>query len=458
MTISTRPTRKLFWFRWPLLIAVVPLVILSIVAIWVAIGERQASARITKELGRVREAGFPTDNVTMRQWFLANTHQEGSQAWSQILRMAETLPFDPQLVDQIPYLGGATVPETVSAPGTWKAEPLVKSVLNVMRPLLEEVHAATVHRGPVWQPLQFEGFSTLLVPLQSSRSVIRLLQLDIEHALYHRDSERAMRSLESLRYVTDAFNWELALIAELIHVAGRNIHQSMIRRSLSLDLWNEKQLVLLWKQVAEPLDIKIRWPRVIAGERALGLSEIMSDKPSAFGEDMKVTKFLIAFPTTHEALINMYARIERVGDGGIQHLVQRADVLETSYAMQNKRRLSPANLNNIGINLLMPAVKAFAVAMENEETSRRFTLTALAIKKYQLVNGQWPENLAQLSSVGLERANWRTVSQGDFGYEISETGVYLWSFEFTKQTVVPRTRPATSSEDGQSRPYVVMIR
>src|SRR5690606_37668842 len=137
------------------------------------------------------------------------------------------------------------------------------------RPVIAQIHAATKHPAPVWMPIEFHGFMTLLEELQNSRSIQRLMQLETEHAIYHRDAERAMAGLESMQGVAAAFDWPICMVADLVHIALRGSHRSMVRRSLAVDLWDEDQLRHLADQLGPPQDVRQRWFDVVAGERGM---------------------------------------------------------------------------------------------------------------------------------------------------------------------------------------------
>src|SRR5690606_25834757 len=101
--------------------------------------------------------------------------------------------------------GNAPPPVEIVPGGRWDEEPAVAEFLQWMRPVIDDIQAATEYPTPVWQPIEFRGYSTLLEELQNSRSLVRLLSLDVEHALYHGESDRALRSLQAMQGVADAF-------------------------------------------------------------------------------------------------------------------------------------------------------------------------------------------------------------------------------------------------------------
>jgi hypothetical protein len=108
--------------------------------------------------------------------------------------------------------------------------------------------------------------------------------------------------------------------------------------------------------------------------------------------------------------------------------------------------------------MLAPAIHSVATAVIRSEDSRRFTITAIAIKRYHLANGQFPERLADLKAIGLNPSDWTTVAGTDFGYTPGDTPgdtVYVWSYSLRDPAVIAAERPEVD-EDGMEQ--IVTIR
>ncbi len=455
---KSKPTRKAIWLRWPFLVTVIPLGLLFLCVTALAGHEKQAFNRVQAELARLRASGQPIDDASMSEWFLDNTSSEGAAAWGAIIQLVTAAPRGTDSFDRLPYVGRvgrASVPAEIKPGSDWPEQREVAEYLRCMRPVIDQIAAATEYPTPVWQPLEFRGFMTLLGELQNSRQLTRLLALEAEHALYHGDTDRALRSLESMRGVAAAFDWELCIVAELVQIAARGVHQNMIRRSLAADLWSADQLQLLQEQLGPARDVPPRWRRVIAGERALILASV-SDRE--FWQAEVGLSPLWSMPSLRAAMLRNYQEMENVAAGGLVGLVQRAGELERHRANKAGRRQSFLSFIDHSASYL-PAIGAFAEATESEENSRRFSRTAVAIKAFQLRSGRWPHQLAELQQVGLSADDWNTVSGGRFGYESGEAA-YLWGYPYNRETRtrVPATRPEPNEDESGSDTAMVIIR
>lgn len=413
------------------LLAVVPLVLIAMCLVVAAIQQQQAAASVSAELNRLRAAGRPVDNGSLQRWFAQHASREGTRSWHEILRLVAGAPPRPSSPGDLPYLGTAEPPAKINPGGTWDDEPAVAEFLLAMRPVIDQMHAAVQHPAPVWQPVEFRGYETLLEQLQTSRQVVRLLQLEIEHAVYQRDGERAYRALHTLGQVAPQFDWQFCIVGELVQIALRDVHRTTILRCLAVDIWNPEQLRGMAEQLGPPRELAPRWANILNGERALLLSSLddsefrlMDESPSAFN-----SHWMLRLPSTRAQLLERFGALEALAAGDPVTLARRAGQMERDVAREPEARWSLLRLPERLELHLLPAVSGLALALERDETSRRFTLTALAIKRYQLTVGDWPEELQQLDQLeatGLRADERRTVSGGGFGYERSGAEALLW--------------------------------
>lgn len=453
-----RGFRRLGWLG----LLALPLGIFLLALIGVGFREWQASRRLEDELARIRGAGLPTDNASMSQWFRQTTHAEGTAAWGELLRLAGGSALPSAAFEKLPYIGNGQPPTMIEPDSDWPEEPLVAEFLGWMRPVIEQLHDARDYPTPVWQPIEFQGFNTLLEELQESRSLTRLLQVEVEHALHQGEAERALRGLDSMRGVAEAFDWDICLVADLVYRALVGVHQSMILRSLACDLWTEEQLDQLGEQLGPPIAADGKWQRVFAGERAMTAAALMNPA-SQFdtGNAGNPMWLLIKLPSQREAWIRAYDAMITVGAGPLEGLLDRARELEASWqGSRPNGRGSFFNLTRLQASLFFPALEAYANALVRSENGRRLARTALAIKKYQLRNGSWPTELRQLEQVGLKASDWQIVSGAPLGYAVDGAVAYVWGPDWREPQqgkVIRAESPNLDDEDDRdSRPWALI--
>ena len=113
--------------------------------------------------------------------------------------------------------------------------------------------------------------------------------------------------------------------------------------------------------------------------------------------------------------------------------------------------------------MLIPAVAAYANAFERSERSRRMVLTALGVKRFQLANGRWPEQLQELSQVGLSPEDWTLPGIGPLGYAIEPDGktACVWAIgekdRMEGRYVVPSQCPDYAEDELEKVQYYLTL-
>ena len=406
---------------------------------------RSAEGLVRAELKRIREAGEPTDDASMADWFRLQTHSAGTDAWKRILAQTENLIATSPNVTVLPIVGAAELPALLQPGDEWPAEPNVAEFLNAAKSVISSIEGTFAHPTPVWMPIEFKGYETLLPEVQSARQVSRLLRLEFVHAMYQQDGQRAKRALKSMKLCADAFDWQTLMITDLVHTALLGMYLGALGKSLDADLWDETDLVQFMEQLSEPPDVSQRWNDVFAGERYWFLSE-SGDLGRLTGSPSGIPDTLMRLPYVRLKLLGASRRAQALGEGDLKTLVGRMQILETE--IQNDINRMPYHPGNVAMSLLMPAHSAYATSIERSEDGRRFIRTAVATKLFHFRNGRWPSELSELEQLGVAQDDWSTLNFGPFGYSIEDNQAWLWSYSHSSQPdQIPATRPELVQEN-----------
>lgn len=419
-----RPSARKRWLLWLVLL---PIVLGVIVLAILGLGEYRSAREVAAEIARLRATGEPVDNESLARWFQARTSPEGTAAWQDILVAVEQVSSG-EAVNSFPIMGTGKLPENLVPGGDWPDEPRIAEFLQEVRPLIAQIEQAGRYPTPVWQPIAFNGFSTWLDECQISRAVIRLLQLEVQHALYHRDPERALRGLAAMRTTAAAFEWDFCMVADLVGIALRGIHCSTIRQSLADTDWEPTQLDQLLAQVERQRDVAARWHRICAGERAMTLAWLRGSR-----EDLErrlpretarypVAQLLV--PSGTKKYLDHMASFQQLGAVGALGIATRAKELEKESFQPDGKRF-----NDLLTALFPPAFSGVATSYEQDELDRRLTRTALGVKRYRVSEGRWPARLSDLAAVGLEDKDWTALQAGPFGYRIEGEDAVVWAYD-----------------------------
>jgi hypothetical protein len=456
-SVRSTPTRRR-WLFWGVLL---PIILLFAVITSQGIRQWQAANRFEAEIAQIRASNLPIDNASMARWFREMTRTEGASAWGEVLLALETAIAPIDNPERMPFVGTGDPIAVPDPDRQWPEEKQVGEYLRWIGPTIEKIHQAVELPKPVWLPIEFRGFQTPLAELQSSRSVTRHLQLEVEHALYQKESERALRGITSLRGVADAFDWQICLVGDLVHRTHAIAYLATIRRSMAYGLWDEAEIDRIDSQLAprDPFQITERWRRVFIGERAMLLSSLNDAAMTDYNADefgaaaMKVA----GLPTVKVGLLEKYFLMLRIADGPLAGLPDRANELELWLTQKG----SAFDLTTRWTSMWLPAIRAYSQSIIREEDDRRVTRTSLAVKKYQLREGNWPQDLAALDGIGLPASERVTVGGKPLGYQVDGDAAWVWGPDTSSRAARPEVlpeRPDPADESTRDHSPWAMVR
>ena len=404
----------------------VVLVLFAVISAVFALGmlvrrERQAALQVHQIVAALREQGRPVDDASAEAWFARHASAAGTAAWHEVIQLVRGQANPAGL----PIVGETDLPDQLVPGGAWPEEPRVADYLQQARPILAKLDAASQFPTPVWQPLQFKGFQTILAPLNHARSVARLAALEVEDAAYHADAQRTLRGLRLMKSVSDAFDWQNSAVSELVHLALAQMHMQSVRRTLNARLWDEADVDALIEQVGLPLDVKAHMRNTMSGERGLVLATLDDDENGLLNvldlERFKATgsaAILLRLPSSRLEYLRTAERLVHLADSGL-------DALSDAAAAEDRQIAESSNPITLAV---APAASAFANALLRHECQRRITQMALAVKKYQLQHDTWPQNASDLERVGLDMTNCVNLDGNPFAYSADEHGVTIRCF------------------------------
>ncbi len=265
-----------------------------------------------------------------------------------------------------------------------------------------------------------------------------MLANEFRVAVHQGDQSRALRALQLVRGVSEAFNWNIGVISDLVVFGHRDTYRTLIRGSLQFEFWTDPQLLAqLKQQLARRDDLQARWHDSRASEQAMTL-EALSDDAQSSGS-MSPANGINLFPfgvpaTTRARLLELMQGLDLVKEPGTSSHVAIVDgVIENALRDRSASSFTitgiPFATAENAISMIFPSLEAAASAYLRNERDRRWTLTAVAIKEFRLQQQRWPKSLNELTSVGLSASDWMVTESTPFGYQISDDGAeaILWT-------------------------------
>lgn len=403
-------TLRLLPVSWLVPLVVVPLVIFAGYVGWLLFNEYRSYRQLDTQMIPIRAPGASPEDAWLTKQFAEVSSSEGTAAWSQIIMLSGSVGWN--AINDLPIIGHGKTLRTLEVGAQWESQKLVDDYLHEAQPLLELIYEAEKYPTPVWQPMDFRGYSTLLPELQDSRQIARVLQLDFEHAVVGNDRQRAMRNLQAMQNTADAFDWDLFMVGELVNVALRGMRYIAIQRSLYADIWTVDDLEQLMAEAQQPLPLAQSWRRSIESEKAMAATFTLGPLYS---------------PSNRLRLLERYAEMEALANSDPGQFVLRAGELERHWKVQ-KHGL------DFMFAMLQPAITAYAAAFDRLEHTRRLVLTSLAVKLFKVTNERWPEDLQELTQLGLKSADWTLPGIGPLGYAVEADGetACVWGVDVSK--------------------------
>lgn len=425
---------RMFHWRRPALWLCLPVVIILAAGIWFASREFMASRRYEATIQMLRDNSRPVSNADLKAAYEAGTHREGIELWDKSLFLLDSLNRfrSSQQLD-------TWEPEII--PGeTWQHEEVVKQLLAKARPALDMLHEATLSPKPVWQPIEFDGLDTQLGHLQRATRSSGLLNLEIEDALRSGDGDRAMRGIVDMFATAEAFDVPLFMISQHSNIYMQLTGYSYLRRGLSVNAWTQEQLTELAQLANQPFDIDDSWTQIVESTAAALIVTLGENSPESQPVDQGFLYWLAKLPSSKEACVNQLLAYRDCPTDNVSGFRKQLDALSSS-----KMTLLQAALQN---QLSLTWTGYIGVGLTRAEDERRIAATSLAIKKFQLANGHWPEELSELLTEGLPRECLLTVDNRSFGYEVKDGVAYTWKYRFPigndyweHDLVIPEKRP-----------------
>jgi len=397
------------WFTSPVLLICIPVCLLGMLLAWAAYSEIQASREIQNELRLVAEEGNPTTEAEIDNDFITKTSTEGTLAMNRI-EMLSTTPMFSGRSFTIPYVAGDVKPLADLIPDVpWPEEPRVAEFLLHIQPFFNEIEQLEKAARPVWMPRTRTGNFYVSAYFAGQHDLDGVLRLAFDHAVYHRESERAMRVLRYMTVMTEATDWKLNARYDTYIDFKPNFY-TMINRSLVSEIWSKSELQELHRQVAEPIDLAARWRRMTASS-IVGYSRWIDER--------------LEIESQSETLGNLRSlrNWKTLFDGSFQSVGQRIHkvLVPTDFdrsseepAQEDTESYPNRFLTSSNISDLFDL-----------ELLRRQTLVAIAIKEYHMENGHWPNQLSELEAFGLTADDWAPPGREEWKYEFDDSEARL---------------------------------
>ncbi len=249
------------------------------------------------------------------------------------------------------------------------------------------------------------GFiTTLLSDVQNARSIFWLLELDAIRQAEDGDLRGAIRSCRALLNAARSLGDEPLIISQLVRLAGVGMAYHTIMRALNQGEADPEGLLALQRLMQD----EERFPRLLValrGERG-GMHELFDALETG---DMSTNALVDSIveckstpPSKWQQIADLAAR-DSIREQHPMYLSMSTQAIRIAEQPSVQRaklfaELTKANTSKLPVpaKLFMPAYEKLDDAARNTECELRCAITALALERFRLRNGRWPDRLEQL--------------------------------------------------------------
>ena len=281
----------------------------------------------------------------------------------------------------------------------------------------------------------------LLPHLAMLKQCVSFLQLRASAELQAGKAESALDDIKLMLRLNDLIRDDPFFISHLVHVAMFQIEVQVIWQGLAERRWNEAQLAHLDTWLAQT-DFLKNYTRAMDGEKAFGCQIIdyveqnRREVRNTLGLPFRLPGNLDENETLVDCLAISIPRgwfdqnkaaIWRFYD---EHLI---DVAHRTYSISNAIKSAevesqlPADssLYNQFLVMLLPALTKSAKKFVFAQHSLDFVRVAIALERYRLANGHFPEALGALLPKFLEQIPHDVINGELFKYRLTKEGSFI---------------------------------
>jgi len=209
--------------------------------------------------------------------------------------------------------------------------------------------------------------------------------------------------------MTESTDWKLSADRDMF-INLKPGYYRMVNRSMVSEMWSKSELQELHRQVAEPIDLAVRWRRIVA----LGIVEYSR----RIDERQEIE-------SQSETLGNLRSlrNWKTLFDGSFQSVGQRIHkILVPTDFDRSLEEITQEDTKSFP-SRFVPSSNIFDLF--DLELLRRQTLVAIAIKEYQMENGHWPNQLSELDAFGLTADDWAPPGREEWKYDFDDSEARL---------------------------------
>ena len=309
--------------------------------------------------------------------------------------------------------------------------------LSKYDPAVEELRQASLlpySRFPVFYDAD-KPFDTLLPHLSVFKRCAQFFQLRASAELQNGQSDKALEDVKLAVELTEKIRNEPYLISHLVRIAVLQITLQPIYEGLAEHKWSDAQLAELDSELAK-LDFLSDYEHSIRGERAATISALeyirrTHDFGLLQGTDERHHPFNANFLVPDSFFYQSELNIARIYQQYDLPMVDLEKEVVSPTRIRDLQTEAERDMNyhwwpyKIFARMLFPAVenavKKFAYAQSSTDLAR----VAIALERYRLAHGEFPESLDALAPQFMEKVPHDIINGQPLHYRRTSDGQFV---------------------------------
>jgi len=382
-------------------------------------------------LNEIRASGYPVTCEELEQWY-SIPQQVDNAAGVIISAFAFYKTWDDEKLETLPILGRAKLPN--------RTEPLPEETKTLIARYLADNQKALelLHKGARIKhsryPVDFsQGFEALMPYFSDIRKGVYLLRLEAILHTENNEPELAIASIESILGVARSLSKEPSLVSQLVNIACKALAVESLERALNRTEFTDPQLRRLDKMLADSQNLPTM-SNALIGERCFGVTLFKMPMSKL----MEFTGFRGgSVESTLSAIPLALYRVAGLADmDAIIYLDLMSECIKACELPLHERqkafdavdaKLGTVSKVHVGLHLIMPALSRCATLDTRHIADILAARTALAIERYHLATGNYPESLTELVGNYLDAVVRDPFDGNVLRYKKLDTGFVVYS-------------------------------
>ncbi len=384
-----------------------------------------AARELKRQTAELIARDIPIDDASITVYREQQMSKQQTARWMEILATLESKEFG-ATTQGLPIIGTPKNQQSYVPGEPWVHADEVTEFLDQWSDLRTEMHAVLEESGPIWTPIEFESFNTMLPSIQSSRTASRLLTLEFRDAMIRGDQAATMRSLLAMIGVSRSMEKEPSVISQLVHIATLGVALRDLKLALEADFFEPSQLLPILSQLQQRESLRNRHRYAILGERALALPAF--DNPGMLSEGATGPSFG-ARPIDALASLQVYEQLEAAPTDTLDQYAAFLEQFANDYAAKRTQAGPLRRFDTIITDLVTPAMDGVGLAMVRSEMEVRIAKLAIGVRLYQDRFGRSPTSVAALNELDVDLGELQPLGTKPFGLRNEQGTVVLWGFD-----------------------------